>query len=80
MNYEIQNTRIGNIAVGADDENEAVTFLIMKCDYVLPGNFQRRLTPVIRYAFAQLNEYLEGRRRIFDLNLSQNGTDFQIKV
>ena len=80
MNYEIQNTRIGNIAIGADDEDEAVTFLIMKCDYVLQGNFQRRLTPVIRDAFVQLNEYLEGRRRIFDLNLTQKGTDFQIKV
>ena len=27
MNYEIQNTRIGNIAIGADDEN--ITFLLM---------------------------------------------------
>lgn len=80
MNYEIQKTRIGNIAIGADDEDKSVTFLMMKCDYILSGNFQRRLTPVIRYAFAQLNEYLEGRRRIFDLNLSQKGTDFQIKV
>ena len=78
MNYDIQETRIGNIAIGADDE--AVTFLLMRCDSQLPGNFQRRLTPIIRDAFVQLNEYLEGRRKNFDLNLSQKGTDFQVKV
>ncbi len=28
----------------------------------------------------QLNEYFEGKRKVFDLNLDPSGTDFQLKV
>lgn len=37
-------------------------------------------TELIRNASNQLNEYLEGRRKVFDLPLNPEGTKFQKKV
>ena len=37
-------------------------------------------TPVIKEAYRQLMEYLQGKRKIFDLPLRMNGTDFQVRV
>lgn len=37
-------------------------------------------TPLLREAARQLNEYLEGKRISFDLQLSPKGTEFQMKV
>ena len=37
-------------------------------------------TPLIKEAYRQLTEYLQGERKIFDLPLRMKGTDFQISV
>ncbi len=37
-------------------------------------------TPVIKEAVRQLDEYFAGRRKVFDLPLSPQGTPFQLKV
>ncbi|NMM64932.1 methylated-DNA--[protein]-cysteine S-methyltransferase [Clostridium sp. P21] len=37
-------------------------------------------TPLIKKAIKQLEEYLHGNRKSFDLSLSPNGTEFQQKV
>jgi methylated-DNA-[protein]-cysteine S-methyltransferase len=37
-------------------------------------------TPLIKKAAAQLAEYFDGRRRVFDLPLALRGTDFQLSV
>jgi methylated-DNA-[protein]-cysteine S-methyltransferase len=37
-------------------------------------------TPLIKKAAAQLNEYFAGKRKVFDLPLKLNGTDFQRRV
>ncbi|AWI07779.1 methylated-DNA--[protein]-cysteine S-methyltransferase [Clostridium drakei] len=37
-------------------------------------------TPLIKKAFKQLQEYLNGTRKIFDLPLAPEGTEFQQKV
>ena len=47
-------------------------------------NAKEELTDVIpeslEDAVYQLNEYFEGKRKTFDLNLNPNGTDFQQRV
>ncbi len=37
-------------------------------------------TPVIKEAYRQLMEYLQGKRKVFDLPLRMEGTDFQVRV
>ena len=37
-------------------------------------------TPLIKEAYHQLTEYLQGERKTFDLPLRMKGTDFQISV
>ncbi len=37
-------------------------------------------TPVIKKMYAQLCEYFEGKRKIFDVPLHIDGTSFQVKV
>lgn len=36
-------------------------------------------SPLIQQAYQQLNEYFEGKRKVFDLPLSLKGTDFQLQ-
>ena len=42
-----------------------------------PSNHQ---PTILRKAANQLNEYFEGKRKIFNLKLNPEGTEFQIKV
>lgn len=42
------------------------------------GAFQ--LTPLLEKAITQLQEYFDGKRKVFDLPLKQHGTTFQQKV
>lgn len=37
-------------------------------------------TPLLKKAFKQLKEYLDGERKIFDLPIAPQGTEFQHKV
>ncbi|OPJ61933.1 methylated-DNA--protein-cysteine methyltransferase, constitutive [Clostridium oryzae] len=41
-------------------------------------NFQE--SDLIKAAYEQLQQYFEGRRKIFDLPLTPQGTEFQLKV
>ena len=43
-------------------------------------NTTEQETPLLREAFKQLDEYLTGKRRDFDLPLAPEGTDFQCGV
>ncbi|WP_165072424.1 methylated-DNA--[protein]-cysteine S-methyltransferase [Desulfovibrio sp. ZJ200] len=46
----------------------------------VPADALCQESPILRRARAQLEEYLAGRRRSFDLPLAPRGTDFQRKV
>src|SRR6266571_4663738 len=43
-------------------------------------NFEADPVPVIKKCLQQLDEYFKGTRKVFDLPLTQAGTDFQKKV
>jgi len=45
-----------------------------------PDGFEKAETPLIKKAAAQLGEYFNGKRKVFDLPLKLNGTKFQIDV
>jgi methylated-DNA-[protein]-cysteine S-methyltransferase len=44
-------------------------------DYGLPG-----VSDILHQCTEQLIEYFQGRRKVFDIPISQNGTDYQLRV
>ena len=45
-----------------------------------PADFEKIETPLIKKAARQLEEYFEGKRKVFDLPLTFHGTAFKEKV
>jgi len=70
----IYETKIGAITIGANVHS--ITYL--KTHDACVGEFSE--TNLIRKAYLQLEEYLSGQRRDFDLPLEPQGTDFQKQV
>ncbi|WNY25019.1 methylated-DNA--[protein]-cysteine S-methyltransferase [Methanolapillus millepedarum] len=75
-----RNTRIGRIGIGV--ENGKVTSLYFEnYDYdpkkVADSSME---TPLHKNAFSQLDEYLAGNRKAFDLPLAPSGTEFMENV
>lgn len=67
------DTKIGRITISADEENILEVSL-----RELEGEVKETL--LIKRAFEQLNEYLDGKRKSFELPLAPKGTDFQKQV
>jgi len=61
------------------EEDGAIRFVSFGVGKI-PKDFERNETPLIKKAAKQLDEYFKKERRIFDLPLVLNGTDFQLKV
>lgn len=73
-NYAYQ-TVVGTLWFHADENSlTGISFREHHVDGV------ERETDVIRNAFRQVDEYLRGKRREFDLPLNPAGTPFQLKV
>lgn len=70
-------TDIGGI--GIEDNGEYITQLYFLKDEK-PKDFIINETPLIKEASRQLEEYLKGRRRDFNIPLSPQGTEFQKRV
>lgn len=68
-------TSIGLVHI--QENGEGLTNLYVVADTGTPGGED---TPLLRRAAAQLQEYLEGSRQVFDLPLCPAGTPFQQKV
>ena len=67
-------TKIGTVTIG--ENVNSITYL--KTHDTCVGEF--RETDLIRKAYLQLTEYLDGERRNFDLPLEPKGTEFQRQV
>lgn len=76
-NYCIYSTGIGKIGIA--DNGEAITNMDF-CGDNVPQGMNLHETDLIRKAAVQLAEYLEGKRRTFDVPLAPEGTLFQRKV
>lgn len=70
-------TEIGKIYIV--ENGTAITHLYFN-ECLLLDNFEEKETELIKKAYKQLNEYLLGERKDFDLPLLPEGTDFQQKV
>jgi methylated-DNA-[protein]-cysteine S-methyltransferase len=66
-------------ALGIAEDGGAICGVFFGRDKSFPG-FAVGETPLIKKAAAQLAEYFDGRRRVFDLPLAPGGTDFQAAV
>ncbi len=65
------------------DEDGCITHLLLPGSAKWTDAFREELrgeTPLIRKAFRQVEEFLAGKRRDFDLPLAPRGTDFQQRV
>ncbi len=71
--YSVITTPIGNIKIEEQDEKiTGISYTEERPSYADPH--------VLKEAQKQLNEYFEGRRKIFNLPLNPAGTEFQHKV
>lgn len=71
------DTTIGKI--GISENGTAVTNIYFK-DENLGNKEQLVETPIIKKAFEQINEYLNGKRKTFDFPIEIIGTEFQKSV
>jgi len=77
MNYAYYyDTKIGKI--GIVENGTSITHVEFREIGLKDININE--TPLIKEAFKQLSEYLNGERKIFDLPLDPLGTVFQMKV
>jgi methylated-DNA-[protein]-cysteine S-methyltransferase len=74
-NIFVYRTKIGPVAI-ADNGTEITEVDVVSEDQT----FEMNETDLLKSAAMQLNEYLEGKRKSFDLPLNPNGTEFQKKV
>jgi methylated-DNA-[protein]-cysteine S-methyltransferase len=65
--------------LGIAEKDGAICCVFFKTDKT-PDGFEKAETPLIKKAAVQLDEYFNGKRKVFNLPLKLNGTDFQIDV
>lgn len=70
------DTLIGSVGIAANEKYITNVYLGKKADENIPI----KETKLIKDAFRELTEYLEGKRKEFDLPLKVEGTDFQKMV
>jgi methylated-DNA-[protein]-cysteine S-methyltransferase len=76
MNGFYYETKIGKI--GIIENGEAITQLYF--EEVSPQDINMIETPLLKKANEQLQEYITGKRKVFDLPLAPQGTEFQQRV
>ena len=72
------NTKIGRI--GIEENGTAITKVHFIRKDIEEEIIEKNETELLKKAIKQLNEYLDGKRRCFDLLLEPKGTKFQKKV
>ncbi len=70
-------TKIGSLAICSD--NCCITNIFFSTDKI-PNNIEEKETKVIKQAIEEIEEYLDGRRKIFTVPIKAEGTEFQKKV
>lgn len=74
--WETFDSKIGPLTILCDDD------ALLRIDFGRsePISAIKNRTELIKKTIVQLEEYLEGKRRMFDLPLKTEGTEFQKKV
>ena len=76
-NLYYYNSYLGKIGIA--EENNKITDVFFENDK-LEGKYIINETDVLRQAALQLEEYFQGKRKTFSLDLAPEGTDFMKKV
>lgn len=74
MNLHFYDTPIGKL--GFAEQDEQLTYIFFNIDEIDKSKFTYQETPFIIKAFTQIDEYLHGKRKVFDLPLNPKGTEF----
>ncbi|MDF2542958.1 MAG: ogt [Herbinix sp.] len=77
MNAFFYETSIGKVMIVEDNNAIVEVSVIQKEDGI---NYELEETELMKEAYRQLNEYLEGKRTEFKIALNPKGTVFQKKV
>lgn len=77
MLFWTSRTALGEIFI-VEENNKIVRVCFQKQNFMTHEAMQK--TPLLNNAFEQLQEYLAGKRKIFNLPLSPIGTAFQKRV
>lgn len=67
-------TTIGNIEIIEEDK------YIIGVNFNIESSIEDKETELIKETYKQIKEYLEGKRKIFDIPIKMKGTEFQKKV
>lgn len=67
-------TIIGNIEIIEEDK------YIIGVNFNTESSIEDKETELIKETYKQIKEYLEGKRKIFDIPIKMEGTEFQKKV
>ena len=79
--YNTGIKELGTLGIGACEDKITDLFFEYEMENVKKNkNYIIKETPLIKKAASQLFEYLNGKRKEFDLPLLKDGTDFQISV
>lgn len=72
----LYDSEIGKIGIA--DDGSSITNIFFEKEEIV--DYKINETPLIKEAYKQIEEYLKGKRKTFDLPISPSGTEFQIKV
>ncbi len=75
-NVFFYDSEIGRLGIA--DDGSAITDVFFAKEEAV--NFEVFETPLIKEAYEQINEYLKGKRKTFDLPIFASGTEFQQKA
>lgn len=67
-------TTIGNIEIIEEDK------YIIGVNFNIESSIEDKETELIKETYKQIKEYLEGKRKLFDIPIKMKGTEFQKKV
>ena len=71
-------TELGRL--GIRDNSQNITNLYFESENISRDDVIIEESDLTKLAYTQIREYLDGQRKVFDLPLHPNGTEFQIKV
>jgi len=80
MNYRTINSPVGKLLLAGDQSGLRIIGFPGGKGHVEPDAAWSLVDDCFKEAEDQLNEYFEGERTSFDLNLSPSGTEFQLLV
>lgn len=66
--------------IGIAESNEKITHLFFDGEEFPRNDYEEKESPLLKEAGKQLKEYLESKRKEFDLPLAPEGTEFMLRV